>query len=165
MTTPGAEVPGSHSGSLKLPGLSGIPGGSEAALRKNSSSQLPSSGLSVSSSHLPVGSSGNPLASAGSSGFPLASAGSSGYPMASTGSSGYPLGSGNNGHALARSLPRDAAPIAGAPLAFDQLIPESIKNKLSTSSNGLDKGGQIIGSQYGGTWLRYFFFNVPHPGP
>jgi hypothetical protein len=119
MTAPGAEVPaGSHSGSLKLPGLSGIPGESEAALRKNSSgSQLPSSGLSVSSSHLPVGSSsGNPLASAGSS-------------------IGYPL---------ARSLPRDTAPIAGAaPLAFDQLIPESIKNKLSTSTNGLDKGGQI----------------------
>jgi hypothetical protein len=69
---------------------------------------------------------------------------SSGNPLASAGSSsGYPL---------ARSLPRDTAPIAGAaPLAFDQLIPESIKNKLSTSTNGLDKGGQIIGSL-----VRYF---------
>ena len=110
MTSSATEVPGSSSSSLKLPGLSGIPGGAEAALRKNSSSQLPgSAGLSVSSSHL--------LASSSSS------------------------GGGGTG-----TLSRDTAvvPAAASTLPFDQLIPESIKNKLSTSTNGLDKGESIV---------------------
>lgn len=98
MTTPSAESAGSSS--LKLPGLSGIPGGADSTLRKNSSSsQLPSPGLSVSSSHLPVTS----------------------YPVAAT------------------TLPRDTAVAPSVP--FDQLIPDSIKTRLSTSTNGLDKGG------------------------